>query len=142
MEHYDVFLADSSSILSEYYLDDKFGLPLCHPARLPLPQLDLIVLQEPGFHHQVDFAQQYYEHAKTELQPCELICEQDRSSSEKADQLKCKEINNHSSETNWNPSERRTNIVRIQSRQLYFQSDKPIEITLERLAEHFHESLE
>ncbi|EKX54717.1 hypothetical protein GUITHDRAFT_99374 [Guillardia theta CCMP2712] len=33
-------------------------------------------------------------------------------------------------------------IVRVQSRQSFFQSDKPVEITLERLAEHFHESLE
>ncbi|EKX54731.1 hypothetical protein GUITHDRAFT_99385 [Guillardia theta CCMP2712] len=32
--------------------------------------------------------------------------------------------------------------VRVQSRQSFFQSDKPVEITLERLAEHFHESLE
>eukprot|EP00960_Hanusia_phi_P030419 748603-Hanusia_phi.AAC.1 len=35
-----------------------------------------------------------------------------------------------------------SSIVRIQSRQTYFQSGKPVEITLERLAEHFHESLE
>ncbi|EKX54730.1 hypothetical protein GUITHDRAFT_149839 [Guillardia theta CCMP2712] len=34
------------------------------------------------------------------------------------------------------------NVVRVQSRQSFFQSDKPVEITLERLAEHFHESLE
>eukprot|EP00960_Hanusia_phi_P018120 532711-Hanusia_phi.AAC.1 len=33
-------------------------------------------------------------------------------------------------------------IVRVQSRQSSFLTGKPVEITLERLAEHFHESLE
>ncbi|EKX51232.1 hypothetical protein GUITHDRAFT_103150 [Guillardia theta CCMP2712] len=33
-------------------------------------------------------------------------------------------------------------VVRVQSRQSFFQSDKPVEITLELLADHFHESLE
>ncbi|EKX52074.1 hypothetical protein GUITHDRAFT_101978 [Guillardia theta CCMP2712] len=33
-------------------------------------------------------------------------------------------------------------VVRVQSRQADFHSDKPVEITLELLAEHFHESLE
>ena len=33
-------------------------------------------------------------------------------------------------------------VVRVQSRQSFLQSDKPVEITLELLADHFHESLE
>ncbi|EKX54716.1 hypothetical protein GUITHDRAFT_149835 [Guillardia theta CCMP2712] len=106
-------------------LEDSLSIvPLFHPSRLPLPEAESAITDSIASH-------EYAEHVPSEM-----------TRSDHGDQLQDAARSSRQDVPDGNIRESKTGIVRIHSRQVDLQSSKPVEITLERLAEHFHESLE
>ena len=147
MDFSESSLVEHKSILLEYGFDDRFFLPLSHPSRLPIPEMEDFAAsnQSPALEQDLESDEKDIKHDwhhdwhQHNLARVENYLE---NYHEKGYRCRASSSDKPLQGRKLYGITHNTSTARVQSRQPFFQSDKPVEITLERLAEHFHESLE